>query len=179
MRITSFAAAATTALWLWFGWQEPAMARYLQSDPIGLRGGTNTYVYVQSNPLILTDPQGLAAQGFAIGCAIGGGFGATYGGTLGGAGGGLACSASGPGAAVCIGGGAIGGAEIGGGLGCAMGGAIGSVIEDMCASEPDCKKVKQDCIALCSETSLPSGDYGFKFWNCLNQCMADNGCEGK
>ena len=46
---------------------DPAIGRYIESDPVGLLSGTNTYSYVRANPLKNTDPLGLLDDGGAGG----------------------------------------------------------------------------------------------------------------
>jgi RHS repeat-associated protein len=51
---------------------DPTVGRYIESDPIGLDSGINTYTYAMNNPLSYSDLSGTDPFGFAIGGPWGG-----------------------------------------------------------------------------------------------------------
>lgn len=77
--------AVTLLLGLFYS--QAVVARYVQSDPVGLNGGPNTYIYANAKPFMYTDPLGLnpfaafemGKAGAAVGSVFGGPVGAAAG----------------------------------------------------------------------------------------------------
>ena len=98
----------------------PELGRYIESDPIGLAGGVNPYVYARENPVRFSDPTGLDAY-------------STVGGYAGGAIAGTIFSETGPLDILAV--------EAGNVAGSAAGSAVGA----MCKSKDQrCEEAKQD-----------------------------------
>jgi RHS repeat-associated protein len=118
---------------------EPSVGRYIESDPIGLLGGTNTYLYARGNPLIWIDPTGRESKiACQIRCSLtkrilicppfvvaGAGLGAGLGAAVGGLGTGPAAIA-----------GAVIGQRVGASLGARAGGVVCSLlVQTICEKE--------------------------------------------
>jgi RHS repeat-associated protein len=75
-RLRQYWDSETNSHYNYFRDYQPHKGRYVQSDPIGLYGGINTFAYVDGNPLANFDPNGQSWIAKIAGCAVG--FAAGY-----------------------------------------------------------------------------------------------------
>lgn len=63
------ALASGDSLYNYFRDYDSTIGRYIQSDPIGLQGGLNTFGYAMANPILYIDPTGEAVGGKWVDCS--------------------------------------------------------------------------------------------------------------
>ena len=131
-----YADAETALNQNWFRDYDPTIGRYIESDPIGLDAGINTYTYVLGDPVGLVDPNGTGVVGGIIGGIIGGIGGAVGGGAVGAAAG--TAIEPGGGTAVGAGYGGYEGAIAGAEEGAAIGSGLENLIDLLSRRRKDC-----------------------------------------
>jgi len=152
--------------------------RWTSKDPIGFDGdGANLYGYVLNDPINFYDTSGYSSIAGTMGGYVGRAAGAAAGRAIGGAIGGAIGTGAGP-------------------AGTALGGIAGAIAGNKAASdimdylfpdeedktkdeeceEVDCEEVQNNCIEECTESSLPTNDYGASFFKCIRKCMERHGC---
>jgi len=165
----------------WHRTYDAASGRYLESDPIGLEGGINSYLYANAAPTMYADPNGLTPVGMAIRVgmraiggraaadAIGAGARSLLGPTVGGV---AACVLAG----VCS---VSDSASDDAGARVGAGAAAGSSNPNCLPDSDFCKKRLNYCISFCQyELDFPGRrDNTGPFRACIRRCMNAVDCD--